>query len=364
MEAEVPGGELRPTLPTSFWAMEGQARESIGQSYDEGVMQINPNFGKVVIDAKGKRFKVNESLDEIKERWLKERTVIVVFQDESRNLTRGVKEDLIRAYEDGWMARRLFNPEVRRGRITFEGANVISYVAKAPEVAAWMVRIAATNLNLRGADYPVTFKSWMTKSDLKELRLKEAETNFWIVALRVPLEAFYYLPSAVEGLIGGVKNMHPPEADRTRPKLMNVKFDMDPQARFRVDHTLAVESPKREIWKMDVATPCIDWCRRCRWYFHTKDICPRSSQGERTARQWTNSRLPRQNRPPSRQEGLTGHGNHSQGQEGRQAQPEGEQRGVERRQQEAGQIRAPRAALRGLTGSGKGSQSVPAEYRA
>ncbi|GBG63278.1 hypothetical protein CBR_g37364 [Chara braunii] len=234
MEAEEQEGGQHPQQPTIFWSIEDQARQSIGQSYDEGVMQINPNFREVVIDAKGERFKVNCSLEQIKEKWLKERTVIVVFHDNSRNLTRGVKEDLIRAYEDGWMARRLFSPEVRRGRITFEGANIISYVAKSPKVAAWMVQKASTNLNLRGVDYPVMFKSWTTKADLKELRLKEAETNFWIVALRVPLEPFYYLPSTVEGLIGGVKNMHPPEADRSRTKLMNVKFDMDPQARINV----------------------------------------------------------------------------------------------------------------------------------
>ncbi|GBG85669.1 hypothetical protein CBR_g40401 [Chara braunii] len=174
---------------------------------------------------------------------------------------RGVKEDLIRAYEDGWLARRLFNPEVQRGRVTFDGVNVVSYVAKAPEVAAWMVQMASTKLNLRGVNYPVVFKPWMTKIDLKDLRLKEAETNFWIVALRVPFEVFYYLASAMEGLVGGVKHMHPPEVDRSRPKLVNVKFDMESQARYRVEDTLAVESPKGKIWRMEVATPNTDWCR-------------------------------------------------------------------------------------------------------
>ncbi|GBG64740.1 hypothetical protein CBR_g46697 [Chara braunii] len=301
MEAEDLEGGIRPHPPTNFWSMEDQVRQSIGQSYDKGVMQINPNFGEVVIDARGKRFKVNGSLDEIKEKWLKERTIImpVVFQDNSRNLTRGVKEDLIRAYEDGWMARRLFSPEVRRGKVTFEGANVISYVAKSPEVVLWMVQKASTNLNLRGVDYPVIFNPWMTKVDLKELKLKEAETNFWIVALRVPLEGFYYLTSVVEGLIGGVKNMHPPEADRSRSKLMNVKFDMDPQARYRVENTLAVESLKGEIWKIEVATLYTDWYRTRRWYFHTEDNCPRAAQGERSTRQWSNSRLPQHNGPPS-----------------------------------------------------------------
>ncbi|GBG81350.1 hypothetical protein CBR_g32023 [Chara braunii] len=302
--------------------MEDQTRQSIGQSYDEGIMQINPNFGQVITDEKGRRFKVNKSLDAIKERWLKERTVIVVFQEEARNLTRGAKEDLIRAYEDGWLARRLVNPEVRRGRVTFEGANVVSYVAKAPEVAAWMVQMATTKLNLRGMDYLVVFRPWMTKTDLKDLRLKEAETNFWIVALRVPLEAFYYLASAVEGLAGEVKHMHPPEVDRSRPKLMNVKFDMEPQARYRVEDMLAVESPKGEIWRVEVATPYTDWCHRCRWYFHTEDRCPRALQLDRPPRQWSNSRLPRQNGPGQSQEAGGAQGVPAQG-EGPRPPPRG-----------------------------------------
>ncbi|GBG74022.1 hypothetical protein CBR_g17733 [Chara braunii] len=209
------------------------------------------------------------------------------------------------------MARRLFDPEVRRDRVTFEGANAILYVAKAPEVAAWMVQKAAMKLTLRGIDYPVVFKPWMTKADLKELRLKEAETNFWIVALRVSLEAFYYLASAVEALIRGVRHMHPSEVDRSCPKLMNVKFDMEPQATYRVENTLAVESPKGEIWKVELATPYTEWCRRCRWYFHTEDTCPKSQQADRPVRQWTRSRLPRQNGSGLAQGGPRGTGSSS-----------------------------------------------------
>ncbi|GBG60070.1 hypothetical protein CBR_g401 [Chara braunii] len=197
----------------------------------------------------------------LKEKWLKERTVIFIFQEEAKDLTRGVKEDLIRAYEDGWTARRLFNPELRRGRVKFEGPNVVSYVAKAVEGANWLAQKGTITLNLRGKDYTVTLKPWMMKQELKEVKLREAETNFWIVALRVPLEAMYYVASAAEGLIGGVKFMHPPEADRSKPKLVNMKLDMEPQARFRVEDHLLIESPKGGVWKVEVATPFSDWCR-------------------------------------------------------------------------------------------------------
>ncbi|GBG67350.1 hypothetical protein CBR_g487 [Chara braunii] len=196
--------------------MEDRVRHSIRQCYDEGVFSVEPNMGEVVEDERGRRFKVNESLDAIKEKWFKERTVIFIFQDEARNLTRGVKDDLIRSFEDGWLARR------------------------------------------------------------------------------VPLDAMYYLPSAVEGLIGGLKQMHAPEANRSRPKLMNVKIDMEPQARFKVEDTLNIESPKGEWWKVEVATPYSDWCRKCRWYFHTEQNCPRQGFDRNPRRQGnTNQPQPR-----------------------------------------------------------------------
>ncbi|GBG66062.1 hypothetical protein CBR_g55405 [Chara braunii] len=284
MEGETHQEERLPVPPADYWAVEDKVRHSLGQCYDKRVLQVTPGAGEVVSNEKGKRFKVNGSLDAIKERWLKERTVIFIFQDESRNLSRAVKEDLVRAYEDGWFAKRLFRPEVTRGRIKFEGPNVISYVAKAVEVATWLVQKGSTQLSLKGKDYLVSFKPWMTKVELKDLRLKDAESNFWIVALRVTLDAMYYLSSAIEGLIKGVKHVHAPEMDRSWPKLMNLKIDMDPQARFRVEDTLTIESPKGELWKVEVATPYLDWCRKCRWYFHTEENCPRNATEDRSRR--------------------------------------------------------------------------------
>ncbi|GBG89803.1 hypothetical protein CBR_g49654 [Chara braunii] len=268
VEDEAGRGGGRSPPPPDFWVMEDRVRHSIGQCYDEGVFPVEPNMGEVVEDERGRRFRVNESLDAIKEKWLKERTVIFIFQDEARNPTRG--------------------------------PNVVSYVARASEVATWLVQKGSTRLSLAGKDYPVAFKPWMTKPELKEIRLRDAETNFWIVALRVPLDAMYYLRSAAEGLIGGLKQMHAPEADRSRPKLMNVKIDMDPQARFKVEDTLIIESPKGEWWKVEVATPYSDWCRKCRWYFHTEENCPR--QGYDRGPRWQGTPNPAQQRAPAMSE--------------------------------------------------------------
>ncbi|GBG66192.1 hypothetical protein CBR_g57071 [Chara braunii] len=98
--------------------------------------------------------------------------------------------------------------------------------------------------------------------ELKQIRLQEAETKFWIVALRVPLDAYYYLRSAVTNMFGAVLQMQPPEFDPSWPKLMSVKLDLDPAARYLVDDDLVIESPKGERWKVEIATPYTDWCCR------------------------------------------------------------------------------------------------------
>ncbi|GBG60947.1 hypothetical protein CBR_g16069 [Chara braunii] len=126
----------------------------------------------------------------------------------------------------------------------------------------------------------MTFKPWLPLQELKEIRLQEAETRFWIMALRVPLDAYYYLHSVVQGMFGEVRTMHPPEFDSSRPKLMNIKFDMAPEAREKLDDDLTIQAPSGERWKVDIATPYTDWCKKCRWYFHTEDNCPRVRQGE------------------------------------------------------------------------------------
>ncbi|GBG72293.1 hypothetical protein CBR_g11221 [Chara braunii] len=273
--------QQRPYIPPHREAREGsnngregrrdvQLREAVEKCYDEGVSPEGGNLGDVVEDEGGRRFVVNREVDAIKEQWLKERTTIIIFQEGAKSL----KEDLIRAFEDDRMTRRLFNPNVKRGRIVFEGANVKSYVANAREVTRWLIRERVAKIKLGEEEFQVAFKPWMTRQELKELKIHEAESNFWVMALRVQLDAYLYLKDVVEAMFGKVLSTHPPEFDRTRPKLMNVKFDMGPEARFRVEDHVEIESPRGERWKVDIATPYTDWCRVCRWYYHTEDRCP------------------------------------------------------------------------------------------
>ncbi|GBG67570.1 hypothetical protein CBR_g699 [Chara braunii] len=235
---------------------------------------------EVIEDGEEKRFVVKGLVNEVKDEFLKERSVLVIFQGEARNLARSVKEDLIRAYEDGWTARRLFDPGLRRGRVKFDSPNVASYMAKAKEIAQWLLREGELKIKLEQKEYMVQFKPRLTKQEMQNVRIQEAAMKFWIMALRVPLNAYYYPLSAVKWIFGEVIAMHNPEYDRDRPKLMNVKFDMPPEARYRIDDDLVIESPEGERWKVEIVSPYTDWCRRCTWYYHTEESCPRHQADE------------------------------------------------------------------------------------
>ncbi|GBG86201.1 hypothetical protein CBR_g41105 [Chara braunii] len=181
-------------------------RDSVGRCYDDGVCPKGIHLGRVVEDEGGERFIVNEEVEEVKEQWLKERLVIVVFQGDARSLSRAVKEDLIRAFEDGWSMKKLFQPEARRGRVKFEGPNVASYVVKAKEIAGWLIQQKEMSIKLEeGKNYTVQFSPRLSKQELKVVRIQEAESKSWIMALRVPLEAYFYLGSAVEAIFGRSK---------------------------------------------------------------------------------------------------------------------------------------------------------------
>ncbi|GBG66829.1 hypothetical protein CBR_g70707 [Chara braunii] len=273
-------GAEQQVNPVTTEENRSRIRDSVSRCYDEGVCLDDIHLGEVIEDEGGKRFVVNELMNKVRDEWLKERFVIVTFQGEARSLTRPVKEDLIWAYEDGWTARRLFHPDNRRGRIKFEGPNVVSYVAKAKEIADWLIQEGELKIKLGTKEYKVLFKPRLSQHELQKVRLQEAERKFWIMALRVPLDAYFYLRSAVKGMFGEVLEMHNPEYEKDRPRLMNVKFDMPSESRGNIDDELVIESPQGDRWKVDIVSPYTDCCRRCKWYYHTEESCPRRQNEE------------------------------------------------------------------------------------
>ncbi|GBG73315.1 hypothetical protein CBR_g13034 [Chara braunii] len=167
----------------------------IAKCYEDGIIPEKFCHGEWIVEGGVRLFKVNPRLDTLVTAWLKERTVTVIFQGEARDLPLRIKEDLIRAYENGWYRERVFDHSIKRGRIHGEGPNVLSYVAKASEVARWMIVKGEDKVVIRGIEYAMVFKPWMTKAELEERRRAEDATKFWVMALRVPLRVMFHVES-------------------------------------------------------------------------------------------------------------------------------------------------------------------------
>ncbi|GBG75467.1 hypothetical protein CBR_g20099 [Chara braunii] len=224
---------------------EDRLRLLISKCYDDGILPEKFMHGEWKMEVGVKTFVVNPRLDELTTNWLKERTVTIIFQGAARDLPMKVREDLIRAYENGWYRQRIFDRTTKRGRVHAEGPNVVSYVAKSREVAQWMIAKAKDNIVIRGVEYNMIFKPWLTRTKLEERRRMEDDSKFWVMAIRVPLRrrleddskfwvmairvplrAMFHVESMIETSMGHVINSLPPEHDKTRPKLMNLKFDL------------------------------------------------------------------------------------------------------------------------------------------
>ncbi|GBG65766.1 hypothetical protein CBR_g52357 [Chara braunii] len=178
------------------------------------------------------------------------------------------------------LRKRIFDRSTRRGRVHAEGPNVISYVARSREVAQWMVAKAEDTIVIRGVEYSMQFKLWMTKSELDERRRMEDESKFWVMAIRVPLRVMFHVENMVETSMGRVVKSLPPEQDKTRPKLMNLKFDLVKEAEDSFEPELSIRLG-REVFKIQFVCKHTPWCERCRWWFHTStDGCPRTGESD------------------------------------------------------------------------------------
>ncbi|GBG67888.1 hypothetical protein CBR_g1007 [Chara braunii] len=251
----------------------------IAKCYEDGIIPEKFCHGEWVVEGGVRLFRVNTGLDTLVTSWLKERTVTVIFQGEARDLPLRIREDLVRAYENGWYRERVFDRSVKRGRIHGEGPNILSYVAKSGEVARWMIAKGEDKVVIRGIEYGMAFKPWMTKAELVERRRSEDVTNFWVMALRVPLRVMFHVESMVESAMGRIINSLPPEPDKSRPKLMNLKFELAREAEDRFEEELPIKLDDGEIYHIKFACKNTPWCDMCCWYFHTAtEGCPRMGE--------------------------------------------------------------------------------------
>ncbi|GBG62289.1 hypothetical protein CBR_g29897 [Chara braunii] len=107
------------------WAEEERVRDMLPKCYDDvGIVPSGWDIGELREDGTKAHFILNPSLDEIKIKWLKERTVTVIFQEGSKNLPKKLKEEVIRVFEDIWLGEKRFDEAITRGRVyrvTHEG---------------------------------------------------------------------------------------------------------------------------------------------------------------------------------------------------------------------------------------------------
>ncbi|GBG92704.1 hypothetical protein CBR_g56843 [Chara braunii] len=254
---------------------EERVRLLLTMCYDEGRCPEDIPLEEVEIEGNEAVVTVDARFDAIKVRWLKERTVVIIFRYEARNLPRKVKEDIVRAYENGWNKEGIFDPPIEKGRIKFEGPNVISYVAKNCEVAEWMINEGMGEVMLKRKRYVFETKAWMPRAEWQEFGRIELEKTFWILAIQVPLDAYVYLHSALTKVIGPVVKMDSPDRFSPNPRLLNIRCELNPECRERFVDRLWVRLTTGGMVEVRLANAATPYCNHCRWYFHTEDECTR-----------------------------------------------------------------------------------------
>ncbi|GBG61180.1 hypothetical protein CBR_g19256 [Chara braunii] len=229
-----------PRAPELTSDDDNRLKELVRMCYHDGVMPIDIDPGEMTVEGREVRFKVNVTLDQAKIAWLKEHTVTFIFRAGARFLPRNVKDDVVRAYEDKQVADGSFEAvSFQRGKIKIESPNVISYVAKSREIAIWLVNKGSDELMVGSQRYVFEFKPWLTKAQLLAQRRVEDEQNFWVVAVQVPLDAFFYLEVQIRRVVGPVLRSHPPEQDR----MVNIKFDIAPRSSAMATSQAAMHVP-------------------------------------------------------------------------------------------------------------------------
>ncbi|GBG74176.1 hypothetical protein CBR_g17890 [Chara braunii] len=260
---------------------EERILEMVRACYEDGIMPTDIDPGVTEVNGREVKFTLNTSVDEVKVKWLKARTVTIIFQEGARFLPRKVKEDAIRAYEDGWISDEFFGQDFKRGRIKVESPNVVSYIPRTQEITNWMLTKRSDFIELARVIYRTEFKPWITRAELKDWRKLVDQDTFWVVAVGVPLDEMVFLHVHVENAIGKILKRHLPEADDSDPKLVNLRFDIDPSKRDCMKDKIWIQTHQGDLLEVRLADADTEWCGRCRNFFHTEDTCRRPSRRTR-----------------------------------------------------------------------------------
>ncbi|GBG63631.1 hypothetical protein CBR_g38942 [Chara braunii] len=277
-----------PPAHTNYWPEEEPIRKMLANCYKVGILPSGWDIGELKEEGTKAHFTLKPSLDEIKVKWLKERTVTIIFQEGSKNLPKKIKEDVIRAFEDIWLGEHRFDPSISRGRVRIESSNVLSYVAKDKNVAEWMLEEMSMRVALKRRWYNIAFKPWMTKVEIQEARREEANDYFWIRVIDVPIHAYCYLESAAEMSIGAIRKVYPSKKEARTPQLINVHMNIAIECLPRLKETLSFTTFQGQEIEFQVTNALTPWCSKCQKYFHLADV----ANVENTFTQRISARVP------------------------------------------------------------------------
>ncbi|GBG89641.1 hypothetical protein CBR_g49430 [Chara braunii] len=272
------GGDGREQVPGDYRLEEERVREMIRACFEDGILPMDIDPGEMQVTGREVKFVLNTSLDEIKVRWLKERTVTVIFRDGARFLPKKVKEDVVRAYEDVWIRDEVFGQDFKRGRIKVESPNVISYVPRAQVISDWMLRKKTDAIDLAGITFRTDFKPWLARAEIRNWRQLIGQSTFWVVAVGIPLNEMPFIHVHVEKVIGKIVKEHKLEADDTDTKLVNLRFDIGPACKTNMTDKIMMQTFQGDVLEIRLADADSKYCKRCRTFFHTEASCRRAGR--------------------------------------------------------------------------------------
>ncbi|GBG65975.1 hypothetical protein CBR_g54954 [Chara braunii] len=257
-ETDKLGGE---TVPAESTPAVDRIRKMLEACYLNGMLPDTSEFVQMSRQDRKGKLKATGLMDTVHVEWLRQYAVMIVFRCETGHnncIPNNVKQQLVRNFEDGWIPANF--QTLGRGWIHLEGDNVMSYVAKDKEIAAWMLQHGAESLKLGGEVYTLLFRPWMTKKEVEQMKEKERESECWIIVLRVPLHAMAHVKTLVEFTMGKIVKAYPPIRDAHDPTLVNLKFDMSPEDRPQFLDLLEFEL-EGSVLASQVVNDKTGWCK-------------------------------------------------------------------------------------------------------
>ncbi|GBG74394.1 hypothetical protein CBR_g18805 [Chara braunii] len=268
--------DARAQVPGNYQLEEDRVKETIRACYEEGILPTNIDSGEMTVEGREAKFVLNSAVDEIKVKWLKARMVTVIFREGARFLAKKVKEDLIRAYEDVWIRDETFGHDFKRGRIKVESPNAVSYIPRSQAITDWMLGKRSDFIDLSNTTYRTEFKPWMTRAEVPDWRRTVDENTFWVVAVGIQLDEMAFIYMHIERAIGKIIKHHQPKADETDPKLVNLRFDLDPAAKANMKDKIWVQTHQGDLLEVRMASAESE----CRGKIEDKSVSHHNAKGD------------------------------------------------------------------------------------